>query len=175
MKLRSILTAAVLVLAAGMAQAASVPLFSGPQGPPTLLGPLNTLINLINGILSPLTGGGGVNGPTGAAAAQTITLTPGAAGFPAVIGLGAGGDSNGSIQIVPDATGGIILFGQGATGNLVIANQVSWVPAQGLTPCPGVDPKTGVLGLYGGSSGLIAGYWLIKDWLDRPHFTPACG
>jgi hypothetical protein len=103
-----------------------------------------------------------------------ISLTPGNTGSPGVITLQPGADANGSIQIVPNGSGDIILFGQGQTGSLVFANQSMWIPALGLTPCPAMQGGGAVpLGMTGAP--VVTGYFVFEDWLDRVHYSPACG
>ncbi len=171
-----------LFLADGEARGSSIPLITTPTEPPTLMAPLNTLINQINGILSPLTGGAQINGAqpnTGAVATNIIALVPGVSGSPAQLTLQPGGDPSASIQIVPDLPGGdIILFSTQSTGgNLVFANASMWVPATGLAACPGVNPGQGTNGSLitsFGPASTIQGYWVIEDWLARQHFAPSC-
>jgi hypothetical protein len=132
----------------------------------------NALVNAINAILSPLTGGGLING--GAVGVNIISLIPGATGVPAQIGLQPGSDPNGSIQIVPNGSGDIILFNQANSGGfLVFGSQSLWVPATGLSPCPAMQGGTIPLGMTG--LPVVTGYWVFEDWLDRVHYAPACG
>lgn len=183
MKLRAFLIAAALICGAVGADAASIPLFNpSTLDLPIMGGPLNTLINQINGILSPLTGAGAVNGATpgtGATAVNIISLVPGISGSPAQIMLQAGGDPSASIQIVPDLPGGdIILFSTASSGgNLVFANAAMWVPATGLAACPGVNPAQSPSSSRADSivpAATVQGFWAIEDWLTRIHFSPSC-
>ncbi len=175
MKIRPILVA-LLLAAAYPAGAASVPLLTGPQDVSQMNATINGVINNINTILSPLTGGGLINGVAPGAtgtAVNILSLTPGATGSPAVIGLQPGGDSNGSIQIVPDIPGGnIILFSSatGATGVLQFANSTAVVAATGLAACPGTNPNRAPLGVKGTVSGFIP----VLDWLGVAHALVAC-
>jgi hypothetical protein len=162
------------------ARAASVPLLTGPQDTSQMNGTINGVIINLNAILSPLTGGGLIAGTTpgsGVPAVNTITLIPAVSGSTAVIGIAPGGDANASIQIQPNGAGDIILFGSGNSGgNLVFSSQSMWVPATGLTACPGMTPgdranATVPLGYVP----IVTGYWVIEDWLDRQHLTVACG
>lgn len=184
MKMRGVLAAGLILFGFATAEAASLtsPFLTGPADPSQTNATINGLVNAINAILSPLTGGGTIIGSTpgtGAVATNIIALNPGMTGSPAQIALQPGGDSNGSIQILPDLIGGdIILFGTGSTGgNLVIANAAMWVAASGLAACPGVLPGQGTVGAQLNSlapPSTIQGYWIIEDWLDRVHYTPTC-
>lgn len=183
MKMRGVLAAGLILFGFATAEAASLtsPFLTGPADPSQTNATINGLVNAINAIISPLTGGGSLIGSTpgtGAVATNIIALIPAVTGSPAQIALQPGGDSNGSIQILPDLIGGdIILFGStSAGGNLVFANQSMWVPTQGLTPCPGMTPGAGATIPFAGVAGqpLITGYWVFEDWLDRPHLTPGC-
>ena len=174
MRFRAFLASAALLCGAAAAHAASLPYIQGPTEPPTLAGPLNSLINQINGILSPLTGGAAINGAapgSGAVGVNLVSIIAGATGSPTVIGMQPGGDPNGSIQIQPDPTGNIILFGNGNTGNIVVQNSGLWVPANGLTACPGISPGHPPIGM----KGVISGYLVIEDWLGRQQWSVNCG
>ncbi len=174
MRFRAFLASAALLCGAAAAHAASLPYIQGPTEPPTLAGPLNSLINQINGILSPLTGGAAINGAapgTGAVGVNSIAAVPGVTGAPALITVQPGGDPNGSIQIQPDPSGNIILFGNGSTGNLVVQNPGLWVPANGLTACPGIAPGSRPMGM----KGIVSGYLVIEDWLGRQQWSVNCG
>ena len=174
MRFRSVLAAAALS-ACGMfpAYAASIPYIQGPTEPPTLAGPLNTLINQINAILSPLTGGPAVNGGqpgSGTPAVNNIQLISAATGSLAQIGLQPGADPNAGIQINPNGSGNIVLFALGDTGVLQFANTGSFVSAPGLSPYPGRVP--GALALMGVQS-TVQGAFVFKDWLGITRGVPA--
>lgn len=165
------LAAALLAVLLGLAgielpvarAASSIPLFTGPQDPSQLFAYLNALVVSINTITVPLLPNvpGGVN---------QISLVPAVTGQPAQIALQPGSDPNGGIQINPNGSGDIILFSQGDTGNLVIANQSSFVAANGLAPCPGTIPGNPPLGMQG----VVSGYFIFEDWLDRNQYSLNC-
>ena len=168
MKLLRILTVLTALVAPSLAFAAAVPLISGPQDVSQLNNTLNNLILSINNILTPLTGGG----PSNPAVVNNVSLSGGTAGNPAVIGLTSTSGTNVGIQIKPNGTGNIILFGStGSPGVLQFANSASYVTANGLTACPGRGKVT--TDVYG-VSGVVNGYFLTEDWLGRVHGVPAC-
>ncbi len=57
----------------------------------------------------------------------------------------------------------------GAT--LVKTNPGLWVPANGLTACPGISPGHPPIGM----KGVISGYLVIEDWLGRQQWSVNCG
>ncbi len=166
MKRLGVLLIGLILLSTG-AMAAVVPLVRGPQDPGALNQTLNQVIQSINGILSPLTGG---TAPV-VAGSNSIALNPGVPGQPAQIALQSGGDANAGIQINPNGSGNIILFGQGDTGLLQFANATSFIPATSLIACPGVPAGKGA---PIGVSTTVTGFTPIKDWLGRTHAWPTC-
>lgn len=179
--MKRILLSGLGLFFAAAAHAASVPLVHGPTEPPTLLGPLNALVNSINTIISPLTGPDtGVYKPfppTIGATGNAIGFVEGQVGSPAIIRLQDGGDPNGAIQILPNGSGNIVLFSGysdlGSTGYLQFANAAQFVKAAaaGVERCPGglIRKRTGTE-----VHGTIRGYILVKDWLGDTHGLVAC-
>lgn len=186
--MRGFLRAALVLLVAlgigcGAARAASVPLVNPQQLQiPSIGGDLNTIINSINVILSPLTGAGAITGSTpgvSTTAVNVIALVPAITGTTAMIGLQAGGDTNAAITINPNGSGNIIMFGTGDTGVIQIGNSTGWYPAKGagVVPCPGGGAApanlAGGLLLQGGAQ-TVAGYEVHEDWVGRPYWIPGC-
>lgn len=151
--------------------ASTIALFGGPQDNSQLFSYLNTLVLSINAITGPLLPAvtGGVN---------SISLTSGVTGSPAVIGLQPGGDTNAGININPNGSGNISLFATTDTGVLQIANATSWFAAKGagLVPCPGGGAKGSDLagGLLQGGMQTVQGYEVHEDWLGRAYWLPGC-
>jgi len=167
MKLRSILAAMMLAAlpVAALAQTLPIPLFSPSQLQIPATGTdFNSLIVRINATLQPT-----LVSPSGAV--NLISLTGGLTGTPAIIGLQPGADSNAGIQINPNGSGNIILFGQADTGVLQFGSQAMFVPATSLIACPGVPAgKSAPMGV----STTVTGFTPIKDWLGRTHSWPTC-
>lgn len=163
MKLKILLAGALLLLPAlAEAQRPPIPLFSGPWDPANTQASVNTLILEINAILTPILGGqtGAVNFPT---------LTGGLTGAPGVIGLAPAADANAGIQINPNGSGNIILFGSGDTGVLQFGNATAFLPLPGMALAPGVLPNKAPLGM----SDHLTGYFIVQDWLGRGHGVAA--
>jgi hypothetical protein len=157
---------ALMSAAPAFAQTLPMPLLKGPLDPSQTLATLNSLIIQINNVLVPALGPS--SSPSGTLVNQ-ISMTGGLTGSPGVIGLQPGADANAGIQINPNGSGNIILFGQGDTGILQFGNQVSFTPTTGLFPAPGVVSGKEPFGM----SDHLTGYWMAKDWLGRSHGTPA--
>ena len=147
-----------------VAQTLPIPLVTGPQDVSQMRGTFNTLINNINNVLRPIFPAAG--------AVNSIALTGGATGTLATISLAAGADANASIGLVPNGNGDIILWAGNPTslGTLQFANAASFVPAEGLGACPGVDPAAPPYGV----EAAITGYISVKDWLGVTRALPAC-
>ena len=159
--------AALVFLWAGSAMAAVVPPVTGVQDPADLTGTLNRIINNINSILSPLTGGplAPISG------GSSFSLSQPTAGSPLVIGVAPGGATNTSIQIKPNGTGDLIFFSaSGTPGNFKFANSASFKPATGFAACPGVIPGKAPIGVQG----TVQNYLIVKDWLGRSHGWATC-
>ncbi len=164
-RIRTILSALILgmgVAATAGAQQPPIPLFSGPVDPASNRRALNTLVNEINAILSPLL-------PAVSGAVNFISLTPATTGNNAVIGLVSGADTNAGITINPNGSGNIVLFGQLDTGILQFGNVSSFRTASGLTPCPGNGTAR-----IAGTSNVVTGHLIVQDWLNRKHGIPVC-
>ena len=161
--------AVLAFLCAGSAMAASVPPITGPQDPADFNATMNRVINNINAIIAPLTGG---MGPAGAPAVggSTISLSPSSATGPIVIAPAPGGAANTGIQIKPNGSGDIILFGSSGTGHLQFANSVAFTKATGFAACPGVVPGKAPLGV----EGTVTSYLIVKDWLGVSHGWATC-
>ena len=149
------------------AQGLPVPLLRGPQDPSQTQVVLNNLINQINGVLVPALGA--TTTPAGTAV-NTIALTGGVTGSNAQIGLQPGADANAGIQINPNGSGNIVLFGQGDTGSLQFGNSTAFVPATGFAACPGVIPNAAPMGVRG----TITSYIIVKDWMGNSHGWATC-
>lgn len=161
--------AAMLSLGCVRADAAAVaPVVPSQLQIPATGADFNAVINAINAILSPLTGGPGAAG-TGV---NGISLTPAATGGIATITLTPTADANASIGIKPNGTGNIVLFtsGPGPQGVLQFANSSAFVPVGGLAACPAVPAGRPPLGV----SGVITGYLPVRDWLNRGFALVAC-
>ena len=151
------------------AQTLPVPYLQGPQQVPAAIPMVNSLIQQLNAILVPVLGPS--TGPGGVALVNNTALTGGVTGSPAVIGLQPGADANASIQIKPNGTGNIVLFGQGTTaGVLQFASSGSFVPATGFAACPGVIPNKAPLGVQG----VVTSYLVVQDWLGNKHGWATC-
>lgn len=115
--------------------------------------------------------------PSNATVTGGVSLSPGSSSgnAPMISTFSTTGASNVSLKIAPLGNGKIILFDSTnpiVTGILKIANNPSWVPAQGLAACPG-----GLKAMptpNGGTSGVITGYLLIEDWASRVHALATC-
>jgi hypothetical protein len=166
MKIRGFLVALALLSGVATAQAASVPTVNSQNLQiPATGADFNAVINSINTILAPLTGGasaGGVN---------AISLTPAGTGYPAQITLQPGADPNAGILINPNGSGNITLFGAGDTGVLQLGNSAGFVPANGLAACPGINPRNLPLGM----KGVVSGFFAMQDWLGRNQWSLTCG
>lgn len=181
--LRSAIVASVAMLFLTPARASSItsPYLTGPSDPSQMNATVNGLVVAINNILSPLTGGGAVTGssvPSAATVVNAISMTPAVSGSLASVGLQSGADANAGIQISPNGSGNVVLFGAGDTGVLQIANASGWYPAKGggVVPCPGggAGPSSATSGLLQASGQTIAGYFVNEDWLGRPYWIPGC-
>lgn len=163
MKLK-FLAAALAMVAALPAWATSppIPLFSGPWDPANTGANVNTLILEINAILTPAL-------PAVSGAVNLISLSGGLTGQPAVIGLQSGADANAGIQINPNGSGNIILFGVNDTGVLQFANSSAFLPLPGMALAPGVLPNKAPLGM----ADHLTGYFLVQDWLGRSRGVAA--
>ena len=157
------------LLFAGEAMAASVPPVTGPLDPSQTVATLNRVINNINAILAPLTGG---YGPAGAppAGGSSVSLTSSTATGLVVIGIAPGGAANTGIQIKPNGSGDIVLFGSSGTGHLQFANSVAFTKATGFAACPGVVPGKAPLGV----EGTVQSYLIVKDWMGAAHGWATC-
>lgn len=179
MKMRAILLAALL-LAGLRAEAASVATVNPQQLQiPATGGDFNNLINSINAILSPLTGG---PGPAGTGV-NSISLIPAATGGVASITLRSGGDTNAGIAITPNGNGNVVLFGapgqpgqpwaSSSTGMLQFGNATGFIKANALAPCPGM--ATNRPPMLGIPTTVVTGFFQVQDWLGFVYAVPACG
>jgi hypothetical protein len=169
-KTRMAIVAALLLGAAAPVLASSaqppIPLLTGPQDPSQMNATINGVINSINGILTPL-----VPATPGVTAVNFVSLTPSRTGYPATIGLATGSDSNGSLAIVPKASGNIILFTANTTaGYLQFGNASAFTAATGFAACPGVTPHKRPFGV----DRAVRGFLVVKDWLGNQHGVPTC-
>lgn len=162
MKFRALVFVAGLLLAAG-ANAASVATVNPAQLQIPATGvDFNNLIQAINAILTPLI-------PNVASPVNSISLTAGATGSQAMIGLQTGADTNAGIMINPNGSGNITLFSQLDTGVLQFGNQSSFVKAAGLVACPAAVKNNPF-----GVAPVVTGYFLAADWLGVQHAIPGC-
>jgi len=158
----------LLVASPLAAQTLPIPPVTGPQFPlPIMVAPFNTLISQINAVLVPVLG----TTPSSGTTVNNITLTGGATGSNAVIGLQAGADTNAGITIDPNGSGNIQFFGAGDTGVFKMGNSAGFVKTLGFAACPAVaNQSKAPLGVQT----VVTGYLIVKDWLDQPHGVPAC-
>lgn len=158
---------ALMSAAPAFAQTLPMPLLKGPLDPSQTLATLNSLIIQINNVLVPALGPS--SSPSGTLVNQ-ISMTGGLTGSPGVIGLQPGADANAGIQINPNGSGNIILFGQSDTGTLQFGSSSSLVTATGFAACPGVVPGKPPLGV----KGTVTSYVIVKDWLGNSHGWATC-
>ena len=149
------------MLGAGIASAQMVPipLLTGPFDPGSTQATFNTLIRQIDAILAPLlpTGGG-------------ISIPPSTTGSGnGVIGLDGTAGANAGIQINPNGSGNIILFGDGDTGSLQFGNTSAFKAARGFSACPGTSKNVPL-----GVGQTVTGHFIVQDWAGRSHGVPAC-
>lgn len=148
-------------------QQTPIQFFGSPFDSSNQIGNLNTLIQRVNAILTPLQ-------PTIAGAVNFVSLTSAPTGLGPVIGVQPGGDTNASIRVSPAGNGDISLFSSklnlSSTGHIKIGNMASWVKAPALATCPGSKPGQPRFGV----ANTITGYLVIKDWLDQTHGMPGC-
>jgi len=168
--LRALFAAAGLVVlsAAGFAQTSPpLPYFSGPYDPGVGWANFNKLVQELNAILVPTFQ---VYGPGPSSNYIALVSTP--SGQTPFLGLQPGADANAGIGISPNGNGNVVLFSSNpaSTGLLQIANTAAWVPANGLTACPGIIVNHAPLGV----SNTVSGYFLELDWLGRKHASLAC-
>lgn len=149
-----------LIAAPAVAQTLPIPSLVGPSDPSQMNATINNLIRQLNNILQPVIS----NAP---AAVNLISLAGGTTGNAATIGLQTGADTNAGIQINPNGSGAITLFGQTDTGTLKFGNQASFVTA-GLANAPGIAAGKAPLGM----SDHLRGYILMQDWLGRSYGFP---
>ena len=158
------------IMFAAAASAAVVPPVSGPLDPADMINTLNRVINNINLILSPLTGGPVPAKP----GAPGISISQPSASSNIVIAPAPGGSNpNVGIQLLPTGNGDVVFFGSypGNVGNIRFANAASIVPATGFAVCPGGPPgQQPPLGV----NTVVKGYIIIKDWLGTKHGWATC-
>ena len=165
-RLHYLVLCALMTAAPAFAQTLPMPLLKGPLDPSQTLATLNSLITSINNVLVPALGPSST--PSGTLVNQ-ISMTGGLTGSPGVIGLQPGADANASIQINPNGSGNIILFGQADTGSLQFGNTGAFVKATGLSSCPGASKK-----MPFGVGQTVTGYFMVQDWTGAKHGVPAC-
>ncbi len=174
MRLRALMLLAAL-LGIGTAHAASIASVNPQQLQiPATGADFNALIAAINAIVTPLI-------PNVSGSVNTISLTPGITGTPAIIGLQPGADTNTGITISPNGSGAITIFSQADTGVLQYGNQSSFVPGNGIDRCPGSGGIAHVItgGVLAGTAGglpnnVVRGYFINSDWMGRQYALVAC-
>jgi hypothetical protein len=150
----------VFVGASAAAQTLPIPYLSGPQDPSQMNATINSVIQRINAVLSPVLA-------SGSTSVNNVAITGGVTGSPLVIGLQTGADANAGITISPNGSGNVKLFSQNGTGVLQFGNQTSFVTA-GLANAPGIVSGKAPLGM----SDHLRGYILMQDWLGRSYGFP---
>lgn len=163
----------IATLSAASAFAASVPLVTGPQDVSQLRGTLNTIINNINAIITPMI-------PNVPNAVNIVVLLPAATGGVVIVSPGGqGSDANAPLGLSGAGNGNIILFAghTTSTGIVQFANSTSWRPAPGLGTCPGGNMKANTKGAHGlvdGPHSSVRGFIPVSDWLGRVRWLPGC-
>ncbi len=150
-------------------QSLPIPQFSLPYDPSQSGNMINSLIVQLNTVLMPL-------GPNLPGQVNAISLGAGVTGSLAQIGLQPGADANAGIQINPNGSGNIVLFGQSDTGILQFGRITTYIKANALSPCPGMIPnRPPMLGGPGGISTVVTAFRMEADWLGYQYAVPVCG
>lgn len=178
MTLRGLLILGALLAAVLPARAASVPSVNSQQLQiPATGADFNAVIQNINNILAPLTGG------FGAQQANALSLGSAPSGSTATITLQPGADANAAIAITPNGNGNVVLFGapgqpgqpwaSNSTGMLQFGNAAGFIKANGFAPCPGM--ATNRPPMLGIPATVVTGFFMVQDWLGFQYAVPACG
>lgn len=143
-----------------------IPYITGPVDPGTQQANLNSLIQELNTVLSPVL-------PVSSASLTTGTSV--------VVGPPSTTTGTVGVLINPTSAGAIQLFTQADTGLLQIGAQAAWFPAKALTVCPGTSGGLSTSNLQAtstnqllGPGGTVSGYFSMTDWMGRPHYMVTC-
>lgn len=115
----------------------------------------------------------GVTIPTVAGSVNGIVITQTVTGgTPTISAGGPGSDANAPLGLSGAGNGDIVLFANNptSTGNLLFANQASFIPVSGFATCPGDVPGKTPMGM----SPVVTGYFVFDDWLGIPHRVSGC-